>query len=98
MDDEKEGGSDDDRYDRAGSSDEDMSAPGKPLGAIENHFFWEEETKSRFTEYSLTSSVMRRNEQLTLHDERFEKVRFPNGEPFKFLFHWGPMRSSQYRS
>uniref|UniRef100_A0AAY4AFG9 Protein LTV1 homolog n=1 Tax=Denticeps clupeoides TaxID=299321 RepID=A0AAY4AFG9_9TELE len=35
--------------------------------------FMEEETKSRFTEYSLTSSVMRRNEQLTLLDDRFEK-------------------------
>uniref|UniRef100_A0A8C2NL23 Protein LTV1 homolog n=1 Tax=Capra hircus TaxID=9925 RepID=A0A8C2NL23_CAPHI len=70
---DEEGGGDDSRYDRAGSSDEDLSAPGKPLGAVENHFFWEEETKSRFTEYSLTSSVMRRNEQLTLHDERFEK-------------------------
>ncbi|XP_076847904.1 protein LTV1 homolog [Brachyhypopomus gauderio] len=31
------------------------------------------ETKSRFTDYSLTSSVMRRNEQLTLLDDRFEK-------------------------
>ena len=82
MDDEKEGGSDDNRYDPADSSDEDMSAPGKPLGAAENHSFWEEETKSRFTEYSLTSSVMRRNEQLTLHDERFEKVRSPYREPF----------------
>ena len=37
--------------------------------------FMDEETKSRFTEYSLTSSVMRRNEQLTLLDDRFEKVR-----------------------
>uniref|UniRef100_A0A3Q2SQY9 Protein LTV1 homolog n=1 Tax=Fundulus heteroclitus TaxID=8078 RepID=A0A3Q2SQY9_FUNHE len=35
--------------------------------------FMDEETKSRFTEYSLTSSVMRRNEQLTLLDDRFEK-------------------------
>ncbi|XP_047221841.1 protein LTV1 homolog [Girardinichthys multiradiatus] len=35
--------------------------------------FMNEETKSRFTEYSLTSSVMRRNEQLTLLDDRFEK-------------------------
>ncbi|XP_036393384.1 protein LTV1 homolog [Megalops cyprinoides] len=35
--------------------------------------FADEETKSRFTEYSLTSSVMRRNEQLTLLDDRFEK-------------------------
>ncbi|XP_076999490.1 protein LTV1 homolog isoform X2 [Tamandua tetradactyla] len=55
-------------------SDEDgLSAPGGPGGAAEGRFFWEEETKSRFTEYSMTSSVMRRNEQLTLHDERFEK-------------------------
>lgn len=36
--------------------------------------FMKEETRSRFTEYSLTSSVMRRNEQLTLLDDRFEKV------------------------
>lgn len=31
------------------------------------------ETKTRFTEYSLTSSVMRRNEQLTLLDDRFDE-------------------------
>ncbi|XP_046958460.1 protein LTV1 homolog isoform X1 [Lynx rufus] len=73
VDDEKERGRDDDNYGSVGSSDEAMSVPGKPPGAIENHLFWEEETKSRFTEYSITSSVMRRNEQLTLHDERFEK-------------------------
>lgn len=73
MDDESEGDSDDANYDSAGSLSDDMSAPGRPLGVIENHLFWEEETKSRFTEYSMTSSVMRRNEQLTLHDERFEK-------------------------
>ncbi|XP_069386059.1 protein LTV1 homolog [Paralichthys olivaceus] len=35
--------------------------------------FMDEETKSRFTEYSMTSSVMRRNEQLSLLDDRFEK-------------------------
>ncbi|KAM8963795.1 protein LTV1 homolog [Lycaon pictus] len=73
MDDEKERGSDDDNCGSVGSSDEAMSVPGKSPGAVENHLFWEEETKSRFTEYSITSSVMRRNEQLTLHDERFEK-------------------------
>lgn len=39
-----------------------------------NGSFNEEETKSRFTEYSMTSSVIRRNEQLTLLDGRFEKV------------------------
>lgn len=73
MDDEKGRGSDDD-YDSAGLvSDDDMAAPGKSLGPMEKHLFWDEETKSRFTEYSMTSSVMRRNEQLTLHDERFEK-------------------------
>lgn len=36
--------------------------------------FKEEETKSRFTEYSMSSSVMRRNEQLTFLDNKFEKV------------------------
>ncbi|KAJ8978702.1 hypothetical protein NQ317_015950 [Molorchus minor] len=36
--------------------------------------FEEEETKSRFTSYSMTSSVIRRNDQLTLLDERFEKM------------------------
>lgn len=36
--------------------------------------FKDEETKSRFTDYSMSSSVMRRNEQLTLLDDRFEKV------------------------
>lgn len=39
--------------------------------------FMDEETKTRFTEYSMTSSVMRRNEQLTLLDDRFEKVSEP---------------------
>lgn len=38
--------------------------------------FKEEETKSRFTEYSMSSSVMRRNEQLTLLDDKFEQVYF----------------------
>lgn len=36
--------------------------------------FSKEETKSRFTNYSMTSSVMRRNDQLTLLDDRFEKM------------------------
>ncbi|XP_074521632.1 protein LTV1 homolog [Halichoeres trimaculatus] len=51
------------------SGDEDMED-----GCHDREFlFMDEETKSRFTEYSLTSSVMRRNEQLTLLDDRFEK-------------------------
>jgi len=36
--------------------------------------FQDMETKSRFTDYSMSSSVIRRNEQLTLLDERFEQV------------------------
>ncbi|KAJ3659595.1 hypothetical protein Zmor_011278 [Zophobas morio] len=36
--------------------------------------FNEEETRSKFTNYSMTSSVIRRNEQLTLLDDRFEKM------------------------
>lgn len=36
--------------------------------------FEDEETKSRFTEYSMSSSVMRRNQQLSLLDNRFEKI------------------------
>lgn len=43
-------------------------------GDSREFLFMDEETKSRFTEYSLTSSVMRRNEQLSLLDDRFEKV------------------------
>ncbi|XP_060940265.1 protein LTV1 homolog [Limanda limanda] len=42
-------------------------------GAGREFLFMDEETKSRFTEYSMTSSVMRRNEQLSLLDDRFEK-------------------------
>ncbi|CAB1413604.1 unnamed protein product [Pleuronectes platessa] len=42
-------------------------------GGGREFLFMDEETKSRFTEYSMTSSVMRRNEQLSLLDDRFEK-------------------------
>ncbi|ALC40665.1 CG7686 [Drosophila busckii] len=35
--------------------------------------FDDEEVKSRFTEYSMSSSVIRRNEQLSLLDDRFEE-------------------------
>eukprot|EP00911_Craspedida_sp_UC1_P001750 UC1_evm1s1334 len=34
----------------------------------------DEETKSRFTEYSMTSSILPRSEALELHDERFEQL------------------------
>lgn len=42
-------------------------------GPMKEFLFMQEETKSRFSQYSISSSVMRRNEQLTLLDERFEK-------------------------
>lgn len=42
-------------------------------GRMKEFMFLQEETKSRFSQYSMSSSVMRRNEQLTLLDERFEK-------------------------
>lgn len=53
------------------SGDEDLGGRG---GFGREFMFMDEETKSRFTEYSMTSSVMRRNEQLSLLDDRFEKV------------------------
>ncbi|KAH8280523.1 hypothetical protein KR018_009068, partial [Drosophila ironensis] len=43
--------------------------------------FDDEETKSRFTEYSMSSSVIRRNEQLTLLDDRFEKFYASYDDP-----------------
>lgn len=33
----------------------------------------DEETRSRFTEYSMTSSILPRSEKLQLHDDRFEQ-------------------------
>lgn len=44
------------------------------LDGLSRYTFREEETKSRFTEYSMSSSVIRRNEQLTLLDDKFEKM------------------------
>lgn len=39
-----------------------------------DNMFMDEETKSRFTNYSMSSSVIRRNQGLSLLDDRFEKV------------------------
>lgn len=36
--------------------------------------FSDEETKTRFTNYSMSSSVIRRNQGLTLVDDKFEQV------------------------
>lgn len=68
--DEKDSYSNDKDYDSEGPlSDDGVN------GQTKEFLFMQEETRSRFTEYSMTSSVMRRNEQLTLLDDRFEKVR-----------------------
>lgn len=53
-----------------GLSDEELD---DELGPLPHENFDKEETKSRFTEYSMSSSVIRRNAQLTLLDDRFEK-------------------------
>ncbi|KFQ30125.1 Protein LTV1, partial [Merops nubicus] len=66
--DEKDSCSDDKDYGSEGPlSDDEVN------GRTKEFLFMQEETRSRFTEYSMTSSVMRRNEQLTLLDDRFEK-------------------------
>lgn len=67
-DDEWEDTDDEGDFDSEGGLSGD-EGPGGPREFL----FMDEETKSRFTEYSLSSSVMRRNEQLTLLDDRFEK-------------------------
>jgi len=68
--DEKDSCSNDEEYDSEGPlSDDGVN------GQTKEFLFMQEETRSRFTEYSMTSSVIRRNEQLTLLDDRFEKVR-----------------------
>lgn len=72
---------DDDSYDKNSSSfdseerDEICSLDGP------QYSFKDEETKSRFTDYSMSSSVIRRNDQLTLLDDRFEKVIVPLFSP-----------------
>ncbi|OWF46212.1 protein LTV1 homolog [Mizuhopecten yessoensis] len=55
-----------DSNDAAMSDDEMGGYPGDQM-------FMDEETKSRFTSYSMSSSVIRRNDGLTLLDDRFEK-------------------------
>lgn len=69
------GGDEDDEDDEwEDTEDEDELDSDGAFSDEEREFLFEdEETKTRFTEYSMTSSVMRRNEQLTLLDDRFEK-------------------------
>lgn len=48
---------------------------------MRNQRFENEETRSQFTEYSMSSSVIRRNEQLTLLDDRFERFYATYDDP-----------------
>lgn len=85
--DSDEEGFEDKEYDDEYSEEEDMDASSNDQMGLSDeerdevcslsgpqHTFKDEETKSRFTEYSMSSSVMRRNEQLALLDEKFEKM------------------------
>lgn len=66
----------------AGYSGEEEDDEVGPLPRSKNFpQFDEEETKSRFTEYSMSSSVIRRNEQLSLLDDRFEEFYKNYDEP-----------------
>lgn len=56
------------------SDEADMSGDEDMHGDYGDRMFMDEETKSRFTNYSMSSSVIRRNEGLTLLDDRFEKL------------------------
>ncbi|XP_023295563.2 protein LTV1 homolog [Lucilia cuprina] len=67
---------DDDDFDE--NDDELMDRLG-PL--MRERRFGNEETKSQFTEYSMSSSVIRRNEQLTLLDDRFERFYATYDDP-----------------
>ncbi|XP_073844798.1 LTV1 ribosome biogenesis factor [Musca autumnalis] len=48
---------------------------------MRNKRFDKDDTKSQFTEYSMSSSVIRRNEQLTLLDDRFERFYATYDDP-----------------
>uniref|UniRef100_A0A0K8TRC2 Protein LTV1 homolog n=1 Tax=Tabanus bromius TaxID=304241 RepID=A0A0K8TRC2_TABBR len=71
---EEDYGSDVDSNGMMFSDDEDDDELRDRLGPLmREHRFNDEETRSRFTEYSMSSSVIRRNEQLSLLDDRFEQ-------------------------
>lgn len=61
--------------------EDDMELRDRLAPLMRERRFDEEETKSRFTEYSMSSSVIRRNEQLTLLDDRFDKFYATYDEP-----------------
>ncbi|XP_030560424.1 protein LTV1 homolog [Drosophila novamexicana] len=93
-DDDEEGGEDDDDW-QDENDENDMDFDSDNLNEDENadelmdrlgplmrkRRFDDEETKSRFTEYSMSSSVIRRNEQLSLLDDRFEQFYASYDDP-----------------
>lgn len=76
--------SDDDEWETDEEDDEEDHDSTDDEGSQE-FMFGDCETKTRFTEYSMTSSVMRRNEQLTLLDDCFEKVKQENAATDTFV-------------
>lgn len=73
--------------------DELTSLKGKRMEEGDSQFSdQEEENGTRFTNYSMSSSVIRRNKQLMLVDDRFEKVNFwsifKNSSKHWFIFHF----------
>lgn len=70
-DDDDEKDNEHDGGDHSDYEDEEMDS----LGSLDGpqYSFQDEETKSQFTNYSMSSSVVRRNKQLLLVDDRFEK-------------------------
>ncbi|KAH8340034.1 hypothetical protein KR067_006690, partial [Drosophila pandora] len=71
--------SDDLNEEEDGENDDELMDRLAPL--MRERRFDDEEVKSRFTEYSMSSSVIRRNEQLTLLDDRFEKFYASYDDP-----------------
>lgn len=69
-------GSDDEDRDQLGPLRKYAAAAGERFADDDD-----DDCKSRFTEYSMSSSVIRRNEQLQLLDERFEKFFENYDEP-----------------
>ena len=67
---------DENEDDIASDEADNLSDVGSDFGSLGDQSFEDVETKTRFTNYSMSSSVIRRNEGLNLLDSRFEKEFF----------------------
>lgn len=66
----------------ADTDDQNSSDMGDNVPSLKGMRMKNEDMKSsRFTEYSMSSSVMKRNDQLTLLDDRFEQVQHTQIQP-----------------